>query len=216
MDPSDQPPEPQPDRPAGRGEENPYAVPLEGKWIEETARGTIAGSELRAPVAPWSGGWGLMTLVLGLICGVGVALAIESESAAIGGLLLPVLGLALIAVLVRFLHSSVDVEWPIYLLISAAFGVVAYVAFIPVCLVVAIPVAIVLEQVEARGTIGATVVFFAVVFGCTLIFTGLLRLYLKHRYRKQWFAELAASSPPPASEQIGPGDPFATPRDRTP
>lgn len=198
-----------PDSAAGPPDDNPYASPLQGQWVAEAAEETVR-PDLRAPSAPWSGGWLLMLLVVGLLSGLGLAAAMQVENLPVVGMLIPIVGLGLVAVLVRFLHGTVEVDWPIYLLISAGFGVVSYFAFIPVCFVVGLPAAVLMAQVLSSQAMAMSVAVFSTVTVCGLIFTLLLRLYFRYRYRKQWFDAIERSSHP-ASQAVVPGDPYGAP-----
>lgn len=196
------------------GEENPYAMPLEGRWADEQPDGA-AIPVARPPAPPWVGGWWLMTLVVLLVSGIGMALAAQANHPAVGALLIPILGLAAIAVVVRLLHTTVEVHWPLYLLIAGGFGIVSYFAFIPVCIAVGLPSMILLEGLFSHSDLSAPVAFTLVVAICGMLFTLLLRLYLRYRYRRQWYQQ-DAMQPPPLTDPTAthhPGtDPFGTPR----
>lgn len=187
-----------------QSDENPYSSPLEIESVGAAAEVVpyVSGS------APWLG-WGV---AIGMVSAVAIILLssiLLTQEFWMVTVVLPFLGLAALAVGVRYCHKTVMIQWGLYLLVSVAFGAASYVCFVPVCFVVGIPAALLTASLpQGAIVVLSAVAGFLMVALTGLIFVAFLRLYFNSRYRaqlieqvvldaqeQQWSQQLLSSPP---------------------
>ena len=160
--------------------ENPYLSPSQLRDAESATMQPISTR------APWAGGWPVVTaavfMVVLAIVGIGSSLTPGWFTV----IVLPTLGLGGLALLIRHLHSVVRIGWPAYLITSFLFAVASYVLFVPVCIVVGLPVMFTLENMSVPGvSVAATLAIFATLMVVGMLFSLFLRSFLQNRWRHQ-------------------------------
>lgn len=167
---------------------SPYAPP---ETLNEDAL-DIIDPRWRSGLVPWGAGWRLM---VPLAAGTGLVISLALAVVPLRGfslLVMPIFGLFALAVVVRWLHQGVKVDWPIYTAMSIAFGFATYVLFVPVCTVVGIPLILLssflqnlLPGSRSPGYYTGTIAMAAVFMVLALAFVWMLRAYLRGRFSRQ-------------------------------
>jgi|GEM_PF-6190200 len=166
---------------------NPYAP---AAWEGEDGQSLLVAPPFQSR-APWSGGWGLMTLAVACSVVAFMATASVLEFPLLTILVLPCSLLIALAVLVRFLHHTVIVQWFLYLLTVAGFGLATYLCFVPVCMAVTIPTMSLESLIPgSRGFYLGEISMFLSLTLTGLLFVALLRVYFNASYKRQRMDEM--------------------------